>query len=80
MTTTNTTRNQAKSGRKPKYPDYISLEVLDLVIKSGADPLEMITQMKKALMERVLEAELNHHLERSHGSTTIAMVTAARMC
>jgi putative transposase len=71
MTTTKTTSSQAKSGRKPKYPDYISLDILDSVIKSGADPVEMIAQMKKALMERVLEAELNHHLERTHGSKTI---------
>jgi len=67
------TNNQAKSkkGRKPQYPDYISLDVLDSVIKSGADPLEMITQMKKTLLERVMEAELNHHLEHDRNTRTM---------
>ena len=53
------TQTKSKSGRKSKYPDYISLDILDEVIKSGADPMEMISQMKKALMERVMEAELD---------------------
>jgi putative transposase len=54
---------KAKKGRKERYPDYISVNMLDSVIKSGADPMEVIANMKKAVMERVLEAELNHHLE-----------------
>jgi putative transposase len=52
-----------RKSHKPVYPDYISLDMLDSVIKNGADPVEMMAQMKKALMERVMEAELNHHLE-----------------
>ena len=64
-------KTKAKHGRKPKYPDYLSLDVLDSVIKGGADPMEMIAQMKKALMERVMEAELDHHLEHEKGSKTI---------
>lgn len=51
--TINQIKTKAKYGRKPQYPDYISLDILDSVIKSGADPVEMIAQMKKALMERV---------------------------
>ena len=66
-----TTPAKAKQGRKPKYPDYISLDILDSVIKSGANPMEMIAQMKKALMERVMEAELDHHLEHDKGAKTI---------
>jgi putative transposase len=69
--TTNQIKTKSKTGRKPKYPDYISLDILDSVIKSGADPMEMIAQMKKALMERVMEAELNHHLEHDKNSKTI---------
>jgi putative transposase len=67
------TTNQIKTkhGRKPQYPDYISLDILDSVIKSGADPMEMIAQMKKALMERVMEAELDHHLEHDKNARTI---------
>jgi putative transposase len=59
-----------KRGRKPQYPEYISLDILDSVIKSGADPMEMIAQMKKALMERVMEAELNHHLDHEKNGRT----------
>jgi putative transposase len=66
-----TTHKETRKGRKPQYPDYISLDVLDSVIKSGADPIEMIAQMKKALMERVLEAELDHHLEHDKGTKTL---------
>lgn len=69
--TTNQIKTKSKTGRKPKYPDYISLDILDSVIKSGADPMEMIAQMKKALMERVMEAELDHHLEHDKNSKTI---------
>jgi putative transposase len=64
------TVQKTRKGRKPKYPDYISLAALDAVIKSGTDPLEMMAQMKKALMERVMEVELNHHLEHDkHGKS-----------
>ena len=64
------TVNKTKKGRKPKYPDYISLAALDAVIKNGVDPLEMMAQMKKALMERIMEVELNHHLEHEkHGKS-----------
>lgn len=67
----NANQTKAKTGRKSKYPDYISLDILDSVIKSGADPIEMISQMKKALMERVMEAELDHHLEHDKNAKTI---------
>jgi len=48
--TTNQLKGKGKRGRKPQYPDYISLDILDSFIKSGADPIEMMKQMKKALM------------------------------
>ena len=69
----NANQTKAKTGRKSKYPDYISLDILDSVIKSGADPIEMISQMKKALMERVMEAEFYHHLERDRGQMEEAL-------
>lgn len=53
---------KTRKSHKPVYPDYISLEMLDGVIKSGKDPMTMMAEMKRALMERVLEAELDHHL------------------
>ena len=57
------TKRKERRGRKPSYPDYISLEQLDAVIKKGGDPLEMMAQMKKALMERIMEVELDDHLQ-----------------
>jgi putative transposase len=62
---------ERKKGRKPQYPEYISLDILDSVIKSGADPMAMMAQMKKALMERVMEAELDHHLEHDKNARTV---------
>lgn len=62
MTTENVKAVKLRKSHKPVYPDYISLEILDSVIKSGKDPLAMMEDMKKALMERMLEAELDHHL------------------
>jgi putative transposase len=56
---------KTRKSHKPVYPDYISLEMLDAVIKSGKDPITMMAEMKKALMERVLEAELDHHLSHA---------------
>lgn len=80
----NTTK--ANKSRKSNYPEYLSLDILDSVIKSGADPMQMIAQMKKALLERVMEAELDDHLQHDkhtnsidgnyrngHGSKTIRM-------
>ena len=32
--TTNQIKTKPKTGRKPQYPDYISLDILDSVIKS----------------------------------------------
>ena len=61
---------KTKKARKSHYPDFISLEALDAVIKSGADPVAMMQQMQKALMERILEVELNHHLEHDKGAKT----------
>ena len=54
---------KVRKRHKPVYPDYISVEMLDSVIKSGTNPVTMMQEMKKALMERVMEAELNHHLK-----------------
>jgi putative transposase len=68
MTTEN---RQQRKGGKPIYPSYIDLPALDSLIQTGADPLEMIAQMKKALMERVLEAELNDHLVHPKNAKSI---------
>ncbi len=62
MQTKNLTAAKTRKSHKPVYPEYLSLEVLDQVISSGKDPMTMLAEMKKALLERVLEAELNMHL------------------
>lgn len=59
---------KSRKGRKPVYPEYISLDKLDEIIKSGQDPLAMLSDMKKALMERMLEGEMNHHLTHERGT------------
>lgn len=66
-----TTTIKAIKNKKSKYPEYLSLDELDSVIKSGADPMEMIASMKKALLERVMETELDHHLTHEKGKETI---------
>jgi putative transposase len=60
-----------KRTNKPKYPEYISLEALDSIIKGGRDPLEMMKEMKKALMERMLEAELDQHISHDKNGKSI---------
>jgi putative transposase len=49
--------------KKQKYPDYISLDQLDAMLKEGSNPLDMIAAMKKAVLERAMSAELDNHLE-----------------
>jgi putative transposase len=66
-----TKKIQQSKGGKAKYPSYIDLAALDSLIKTGVDPLEMFAQMKKALMERMLEAELNNHLEHPKNAKSI---------
>jgi putative transposase len=71
---------------KKKLPEYISIDVLDSLLKGGADPIAMMAEMKKLVMERAMEAELDHHLAHSkheqsldgnyrngHGSKTVIM-------
>ena len=52
---------KVRKSRKPVYPDYL-LGALDAMIKDGENPFEMMRKMKKAMLERILEAELDHHL------------------
>ena len=65
---------KSTKSKKPQYPEYLSLDILDSVIKNGANPMEMMASMKKAILERVMGSELNHHLEHDKGRETM-MVT-----
>lgn len=40
----------------------LPVEAIDAILKSGKDPLELMNDMKKVIMERVLSAEMNYHL------------------
>ena len=51
-----------KKDKKSKYPDYIEVSAIDKVISEGKDPIEMMQEMKRAILERALNAELDHHL------------------
>lgn len=51
----------SKSNRKTSSSN-LPIEAIDAIIKSGKDPLELMNEMKKAIMERALNAELDHHL------------------
>lgn len=54
--------SKLKKTKKQKYPDYIETSAIDKVLSEGKDPLEMMREMKRAILERALNAELDHHL------------------
>ena len=59
------------SRRKPAFPDELLNQLLD-----GSDALEacqsgdLVQDLKKALAERILNAELDHHLEDQDGQSS----------
>src|SRR5215217_4984671 len=69
--------------KQPAIPD----ELLDRLL-SGVDPRAALAEgglldgLKKALAERALNAELDHHLETGEpdGRATVGMATAPRAC
>ena len=69
--------------KQPSIPD----ELLDQLL-NGSDPRAALAEgglldgLKKALAERALNAELDHHLEGASrtGGPTAATATAARPC
>ena len=47
----------------------LPVEAIDAIIKSGKDPLELMSEMKKVIMQRALSAEMDYHLgNEKHGS------------
>lgn len=63
----------------------ISDQLLDQLL-AGADAKTafekdgLLDELKKALAERALNAEIDHHLERGTGGPTAATATARRRC
>ena len=58
------------SKNKQPYPKHISVEAIDSMIKGGVDPMKMMHDMKKAIMERAMEVELDHHLQHEKYNKT----------
>ncbi|MDZ5761743.1 IS256 family transposase domain protein [Candidatus Cyrtobacter comes] len=50
----------SKKDNNSKYPISDSI---DAMLKSGSDPVEMINEMKKMILERAMSAELDYHLQ-----------------
>ena len=63
----------SKSNRKT-LSSNLPIEAIDAIIKSGKDPLELMKEMKKAIMERALNAELDHHLANDESLVTILVM------
>jgi putative transposase len=63
------TEKQVKTRKvhKPIYPDWLNVEALDAMISTSANPMGQLADMQRLLMQRILEAELNHHLEHDKG-------------
>lgn len=48
----------------------LPIQAIDDLLKSGQDPLELMNSLKKAVMERALNAEMDYHLgNEKHGNT-----------
>lgn len=55
------TNKRSKSPEKGT-PEYLSVEAIDSLLKEGADPIAMMSEMKKLILQRAMEAELDQHL------------------
>lgn len=65
-----TKTNKRVKAPKKASPNYVSIEALDSLLKGGADPIAMMAEMKKLVMERAMEAELDQHLTHSKHEKT----------
>jgi hypothetical protein len=64
--------------KEPKIPDAILDQLLaGTDPKTAFDPNGLLDGLKKALAERVLNAEMDHHLD-GEGRATAATATARR--
>lgn len=60
-----------KTNKQKRQKSNLPIEAIDAIIKSGKDPLELMNEMKKAIMERALSAEMDYHLGNSKNDDTI---------
>ena len=65
--------------KEPSIPDALLDQLLSGADpKTAFDPGGLLDGLKKALAERVLNAEMDHHLAGENGAETAAMAMAAR--
>ena len=57
--------------KKNNSKSDLPIEAIDAIIKSGKDPIELMNEMKKAIMERALNAEMDYHLGNEKNDFTI---------
>ncbi len=65
------TKSNRSNKRKNNNQSSLPIEAIDAIIKSGKDPLELMNEMKKAIMERALNCEMDHHLGNSRNEETL---------
>lgn len=65
--------------KEPSIPDAILDQLLaGADAKTAFDPGGLLDGLKKALAERALNAEMDHHLEARTAVATVATATAQR--
>ena len=59
--------------KKPnkKQQSSLPIEAIDSIIKSGVDPFELMKDMKRAIMERALNVEMDYHLENNKNDISV---------
>ena len=67
--------------KQPTIPDALLDQLLaGADPKTAFDPNGLLDELKKALAERALNAEMDHHLVRRRGTATLATAMAGRRC
>ena len=57
------TKTLQKKGRPVKQINSpLPIEQIDSLLKDGCDPLQLMNDMKRAIMERALNTEIDYHL------------------
>jgi putative transposase len=49
----------------------LPVEAIDMILKSGKDPLELMNDMKRIIMERALNSEMDYHLGNEKNANTL---------
>ena len=60
-----------KKPNKKQQQSALPIEAIDSIIKSGVDPFELMKDMKRAIMERALNVEMDYHLENNKNDISV---------